>query len=316
MAQLRVDLQGRGKVEIFSGARVQLMGHGVQLTRRVPRQVGALRQGLAPPPVGVLGGAALPRAVWIGKDDLDREPLGQLLVRGHLFAAIVRQGLPQQRRHRPECLGEALSGTPRIRPLHSGQDDQPCGPLPQGANGRTIARALDEIAFPVARYRARPHRGGAPGHRRHRRDLTPSIRSPRPRPARLAPLTQRHQQFALQGAAGQHLQAHVEGLGRELCAHVVRIRAAKVPGNLFRRAALGQLRLHVLPEPRIQECARVPARVCAVQARYGWPRVTWRANARLTVLGARPSIDASVRNEWPWARPRLKVSRSSALKCV
>ena len=47
MAQVRIDFQGRGEVEAFSGARVQAMGDGVQLALRVPRQVGALGQVLA-----------------------------------------------------------------------------------------------------------------------------------------------------------------------------------------------------------------------------------------------------------------------------
>jgi len=61
--------------------------------------------------------------------------------------------------------------------------------------------------------------------------------------------------------------------------------------------------------------ARADARVCAVQARYG-PRIALRACSRLTVLGARPNTDAIVRNEWPWASPRLRVSRSSTRMCL
>ena len=94
MAQVRRDFQGRSTVEAFSRARVQAMGDGVQLALRVPRQVRALGQVLAQQPVRVLIGAALPRAVRIGKEDLDREPLSQALMLGHLFAPIVRQGLP------------------------------------------------------------------------------------------------------------------------------------------------------------------------------------------------------------------------------
>ena len=33
-----------------------------------------------------------------------------------------------------------------------------------------------------------------------------------------------------------------------------------------------------------------------------------QADSRLTVLGARPNTFAIVRSEWPWVRPRLKVS--------
>ena len=206
MAQLRIDFQGRGKVETFSRARVQPMGDGVQLALGVARQVRALGQVLAQQPIRVLVGAALPRAVGIGKEHPDREPLGQALVLGHLFAPIVRQGFPQQRGHMPEFFGEALAGTRRIRPVHPGQDDQARRPLHQGADGRAIAGPLDEVAFPVAGHRAGGHLGGTLGNRRHIGDLAASVCPSRPRPTRLARLTQRRQQFAPQGSAGQHIQ--------------------------------------------------------------------------------------------------------------
>ena len=78
MAQLRIDFQGRGKVETLPRARVQAMRDGVQLALRVARQVCALGQILTQQPIGVFMGTALPRAVRIGKEDLERKPLGQL----------------------------------------------------------------------------------------------------------------------------------------------------------------------------------------------------------------------------------------------
>ena len=96
MTQLRKDFQGCGKVETFPRARVQPMGDGVQLTLGVARQVRALGQVLAQQPVRVFIGAALPGAIRIGEEDLDGEPLGQLLVLGPLVSSIVRQGFPQQ----------------------------------------------------------------------------------------------------------------------------------------------------------------------------------------------------------------------------
>lgn len=99
MAQLRINFQGRGTVQTFSWARVEAMREGVQLARRIPRQVGALRQILTQQPIGVCIGTAVPGAVRIGTEDLDREPLGQLRVLGHLLPPIVRQGLAGGRAH-------------------------------------------------------------------------------------------------------------------------------------------------------------------------------------------------------------------------
>ena len=258
MAQLRVDFQGRGKVETFPRTRVQAMRDGVQLALGVARQIRALGQVLAQQAIHILVGAALPGAVRIGKEDLDRESLGQLLVFSHLFPSVVGQGLPQQGGHMPEFLDEAPSGTRRICPLHPGQEDQARRPLHQGPNSRSIAGAFDEVAFPVAGHRAGRHLGGTFVNRRHVGDLAASVGASRPRSARFARLTQCGQQLAPQRAAGQDIQAHIDGLGRELFAHVVRIRVSKSPRNLLGRAALGQLRLYVLPQPGIQEFARPP----------------------------------------------------------
>ena len=124
MAQVRIDFQGRGTVETFPRARVQPMGDGIQCTLGVARQVRALGPVLAPQAIRILVGAALPGAVRISKEDLDREPLGQASVLGHRFASIIRQGFPQQGGHMAEFFGQARSGTRGIGPGHLGQDDQ------------------------------------------------------------------------------------------------------------------------------------------------------------------------------------------------
>jgi len=267
-AQLRIDFQGRGKVETFPRACIQAMRDDVQLTLRVPRQVRALGQVLAQQAIRILVGAALPGAVRIGKEDLDRKPLGQLLVLGHLFPSIVRQGFPQQGGHMPEFLGKALAGTRGIRPVHSGQDDQAGGPLHQGPDGRPIAGTLDEIAFPVARHRAGHHLGGTRGNRRHIGDLAPPIRAPRSRATRLVRLTQSRQQFGPQCASRQHVQTGIDGFSRQVFTHVVRIRVSETSSNLLGRAALGQMRPHILPQPGIQEFPR-SSRLTSSDGRLG-----------------------------------------------
>ena len=118
MAQLRVDFQGRGKVETFPRARVQPIGNGVQLTLDIAPQVGAFGQVLAQQAIRMLVSAALPGTVRITKEDLDREPLGQLLVLSQLFPSIIRQSFTLEGRHMAEFLDEALTGTPSVRPVH------------------------------------------------------------------------------------------------------------------------------------------------------------------------------------------------------
>ena len=90
MAQVCMDFQERGNVEPYARAQIQAMHDGVHLALHVPRQVRALGQALVQEAVGVLVGAALPRTVRIDNEDLDRKPLGQLFVLGHLFPPTHR----------------------------------------------------------------------------------------------------------------------------------------------------------------------------------------------------------------------------------
>ena len=78
----------------------------------------------------------------------------------------------------------------------------------------------------------------------------------------------------------------------------------------------------MLPQPGGQELARSPGltgpdgrqRVRRAGAIGATPRsVAGRLAAH--GAGARPNTLAIIRSEWPWVRPRLKVSRSSALMC-
>ena len=226
------------KVRHFRGRVFSAMCEGIQLTLGVARQVRALGQVLAQQAIGVLVGAALPRAVRIGKEDLDRKPLGQRLVLGPLVPSIIGQGFPQQGGHEPQFFREPEAGTSRIRSLHSCQKDQTRCPLHQCSDGRAIAGSLDEVAFPVAWHRAGRDFDWTLGHRRHVGDLSPSIRPPCSRPARLARLTQCGQQCAPQRATRQHVEPCIDRLDRVVPPHVVRIRAFEPPSNLFGRAAL------------------------------------------------------------------------------
>ena len=131
---------------------------------------------LAPPLMGGLVDAALPGVGRIGNGDLDREPLGHPRVLRSLVAPITGQCFAQQGGPVPECRGEAGSRPPRVRPLPPGQADHAGGPRHQGADGRAIAGAVDEVAFPVAGHRAGGHRGGPLGKRRHILDLAAAVR--------------------------------------------------------------------------------------------------------------------------------------------
>ena len=83
------------------------MREGVQVALHVPRHVRSLGEVLAQQSVSVFIDAALPRFVGIGKEDVDREPPGQLLVSSPLFASIIGQGFAHT----------ATARSPRVCPV-------------------------------------------------------------------------------------------------------------------------------------------------------------------------------------------------------
>ena len=94
MPQLREHLHGRSPVQTFSGSGVQPLRDGIELALRVAGQVRALGQILAQQAIRIFISPALPRAMRIGKEHLDGQPLSQALVVGHLLAPIIGQGFP------------------------------------------------------------------------------------------------------------------------------------------------------------------------------------------------------------------------------
>jgi hypothetical protein len=110
----------------------------------------------------------------------------------------------------------------------------------------------------VAGHGAASHLSGALGNRRHIGDLAPSIRPPRPRPTRLARLTQCGQQCAPQGAAGQHSQRRIDGQA-ESCLPMSSGHARwRRPAICSGEQPWGQMCLDILPQPGVEEYARSP----------------------------------------------------------
>jgi hypothetical protein len=107
-----------------TSALTQPMGDSVQLTLRVARQVCVLGQVPAQQPVGIFTGATLPRAVRIGKENLDRKP-PEPNVRARLSRCLDRRSrFGQQSRHMPKLLGKPLTG-PRGIPSRPSCQDKP-----------------------------------------------------------------------------------------------------------------------------------------------------------------------------------------------
>src|SRR5258708_11134185 len=86
---------------------VQAVGDGVEFVLTVDREIRALGQVLAQQPVGVLTGAALPRAVRVGEVDLDAGGRAEFLMARHLLALVVGEALAQRCGDRVEFGSEA-----------------------------------------------------------------------------------------------------------------------------------------------------------------------------------------------------------------
>jgi hypothetical protein len=106
MAQVRINFQGRSKIETFSRTRIQAMCDRVQFPLGVVRQIGALRQVLTQQAIRILVGAPLPRRMRIGKEHLDREAVCELFMFRHFFAPIIGQRFPQRSGDLPQFLRE------------------------------------------------------------------------------------------------------------------------------------------------------------------------------------------------------------------
>src|SRR5574338_619181 len=73
---------------------------------------------------------------------------------GHFLALVVGERLAQFEGHRLESAGETIEGGLGVGAVHLDQDDVARGPLDQGSRRRTLARALDQVALPMARDEA------------------------------------------------------------------------------------------------------------------------------------------------------------------
>lgn len=74
MTELGENLQRRLPVQAFSGSHVQALGNRIQFARGVARQHGPLGEVLAPQPIGILIGPALPRTMRGSKEHAEGEP--------------------------------------------------------------------------------------------------------------------------------------------------------------------------------------------------------------------------------------------------
>lgn len=96
--------QRRIEGEALSCAWIQPTDNGVSLSLGVARQVRPISQLSTQQAIDILVGPALPGIIRIGKNDLDREPMGQLFMFRHLVASVIGHRFAQRIRHGPQHL--------------------------------------------------------------------------------------------------------------------------------------------------------------------------------------------------------------------
>src|SRR5258708_24983955 len=74
---------------------VEAVGDGIEFVLTVDREVGAFWQVLTQQPVGILTGAALPRAVRIAEVHAHAGGGAELLMPGHFLTLVVGEALAQ-----------------------------------------------------------------------------------------------------------------------------------------------------------------------------------------------------------------------------
>ncbi|MCY1293470.1 hypothetical protein D9M68_697070 [compost metagenome] len=155
----------------------------------------------------------MPRILGVAEVDLDVRRDGKALVISHLLAAIPRQRFVQLLRRFDGVLDQGVDHSLRVFAGDLQQHDEPRLALDQG-DDLAVSAAEQQIAFPVARYRAifdgcRPltYRNGIADS-----SALVSLRGVEPRVTHDPAAPQVFKQLLLQRTAGLYIKATIDGL--------------------------------------------------------------------------------------------------------
>ena len=143
------------KTEGLAGPVVHQSSDLREIGSAVLGKVSSTGKELAEQPIGVLVGAALPRRVRVAEVDLDAGVDLDLLVAGHLLAAVPGEGLEQLGWHDADGLFHGPFDLDGLMPVGKvEQHDVASGALDQGADRGAVVGPADQITLPVARHRS------------------------------------------------------------------------------------------------------------------------------------------------------------------
>src|SRR5471032_318723 len=213
---------------------------GVELLLGIDRQVAALGHVLAQQAIGIFVRSPLPRAVRIGKIDLNAGALGEDFVAMHFAPLIVGHGLAKLGRLTIEHGRETVDDGSGTGIVHLGQHHEAGRTLDQGAHRGAIAFALDQVTFQVPGDQTVFNLWRAYVNALHVLDLTAPVYTPATWFAYLVVMTQASDQLALEFAARMQIDRVVDRLVRDRFVGVVGPHDAQYVRNLLRRPELLQ----------------------------------------------------------------------------
>lgn len=245
------DLFGCFPAQRLSWPAVEQAGDIVERGLAQRRQIGALGQELAQQSVGVLVAAALPGGMRIGEPDVELEPLGEFTMTGHLGTAVIGQALAQEGGQFAQLTAEALKGILGRAAFHLAEHDKARVALDQGAHGRAVEGAFDEVAFPVTGHLTVSDLLGAMddakllGDEAARRGGCAS-----PAPSGRLGLAQGGDHLGLERTARMRVDGPIDRLGADLALAVIRVHATQSGSDLLRRPEpVAQTVSDPLPQP-------------------------------------------------------------------
>ena len=211
-----------------------------------------MRQVLAQQPVGVLVGAALPRALRIAEVDIDLGCEREATMVGKFLAAVPGQRPAEFARQGAGLLDQRCNDRVGLLVGDLGQDHVARLALDQG-HDMAAARARDQVAFPMPRHRAILRLGRPLADRDRVLDLAQpvALEAGVPRAADRALGAQMREQFLLQHATSLDIKAFVDRLVRHAAVLFIREAAPEPARDLRGRPVAAELGRHCSAQARM-----------------------------------------------------------------
>ena len=214
-------------------------------------EVRAPGQKLAQKSVGVFVAAALPGRVRIGERDVPPQSASEFAMTGDLRAAVIGQALAQEGAQFAQLTAEALMSVLGRAAFHLAEYDKAGVALDQGAHGRAVEGAFDEVALPMTGHLTVSNLLGAMddakllGDEAARRGGRGS-----PAPSRRLGLAQGGDHLGLERTARMRVDGPIDRLGADLALAVIRVHATQSGSDLLRRPEpVAQTVSDPLPQP-------------------------------------------------------------------